>query len=89
MGLPRDIFSISITDALDNARVHLREKQMARRPIIFGSALVGVLTLTISFAQFGPAKAQANISFAGKTIQMVVASDPAGGTDLTGRLVAQ
>jgi tripartite-type tricarboxylate transporter receptor subunit TctC len=67
---------------------------MAKTPVIFRSAaafvfLLSVTSLTIGFAQFGSAKAQVNVSFAGKTIQMVIASDPAGGTDLTGRLVAQ
>ncbi len=78
-----------LTDALDNARVHRREKMMARRPVIFWSAVAVVLSLALGLSQFGPAQAQAQVSFSGKTIQMIIASDPAGGTDLTGRLIAQ
>ncbi len=62
---------------------------MARRRVTIGSAIVAVLSLLLGVTQYNPAQAQEEVSFAGKTIQMIIASDPAGGTDLTGRLVAQ
>ena len=61
---------------------------MTRMPIIFASAFAAIFSLALGLSQFGSAQAQAQITFSGKTIQMIIASDPAGGTDLTGRLIA-
>src|SRR4029079_15048533 len=48
-----------------------------------GAAATGIVALAMS----GPA--QADVSFQGATIKMIIGSSPGGGTDGTGRIIAR
>jgi tripartite-type tricarboxylate transporter receptor subunit TctC len=60
---------------------------MANSSAMIRGIIAAMASLVLSVGS--QAAAQAQVSFAGQTVQMVIASDAAGGTDLTGRLVAQ
>jgi len=60
---------------------------MVRKAAVIWGAILTLASLVFGVATTEPANAQ--VSFGGQTVQMVIASDAAGGTDLTGRLVAQ